>query len=143
MYESHPLEGNAHNAVPPAKPSAQWKDMQIARQRIGLMLVAHAKAQPQALLPHLAALANKTQDMWAAGSIGIGEASNLFDVMLAAAAGADLQLQKQVILHELCSQSILYSWCSAEQEEGCAQRSSWATVHQRHASCTIAIGCTE
>lgn len=96
MYESHPLEGNAHGAVPPAKPSAHWKDMQIARQRIGLMLVVHAKAQPQALLPHLAALANKTQDMWTAGSIGTGEKSNLFDVMLAAAAGADLQLQKQV-----------------------------------------------
>ena len=62
------------------------------------MLVAHARAQPQALLPHLAALANKTQEMWAGGVIGTNEQSTLFDVILAAAAGADIQLQKQVEL---------------------------------------------
>lgn len=108
MYETHPLEGNAQGAVPPAKPSPQWKDMQIARQRIGLMLVVHARAQPQALLPHLAALANKTQQMWEAGSIGTGEKSNLFDVMLAAAGGADLQLQKQVShCHQMTGSSAL------------------------------------
>lgn len=96
MYTSNPLEGNAYGGVPPAKPTPEWKELQMARQRVGLMLVAHAKAQPQALLPHLAALANKIQEMWAAGVIGTNEQSTLFDVILAAAAGADIQLQKQV-----------------------------------------------
>lgn len=99
MYATNPLEGNAYGGIPPAKPTPQWKELQTARQRIGLMLVAHAKAQPQALLPHLAALANKTQELWAAGVIGTNEQSTLFDVVLAAASGADLQLQKQVGLH--------------------------------------------
>ena len=98
MFNSNPLEGNGHGQVPPAKPTPEWKELQTARQRIGLMLVAHAKAQPQALLPHLAALANKTQDMWSAGVIGTNEQSTLYDVILAAAAGADLALQKQVIV---------------------------------------------
>jgi len=53
MYTSNPLEGNAYGGVPPAKPTPEWKELQTARQRVGLMLVAHAKAQPQALLPHL------------------------------------------------------------------------------------------
>ena len=97
MFTSNPLEGNAHGQVPPAKPTPEWKELQTARQRIGLMLVAHAKAQPQALLPHLAALANKTQEMWSVGVIGTNEQSTLYDVILAAAAGADLALQKQVI----------------------------------------------
>ncbi|KAL3150212.1 hypothetical protein ABBQ32_000071 [Trebouxia sp. C0010 RCD-2024] len=97
MYATNPLEGNAYGGIPPAKPTPQWKELQTARQRIGLMLVAHAKAQPQALLPHLAALANKTQELWAAGVIGTNEQSTLFDVVLAAASGADLQLQKQVV----------------------------------------------
>lgn len=96
MYATNPLEGNAYGGIPPAKPIPQWKELQTARQRIGLMLVAHAKAQPQALLPHLADLANKTQELWAAGVIGTNEQSTLFDVVLAAASGADLQLQKQV-----------------------------------------------
>ena len=96
MYAANPLESNAYGGIPPAKPSPQWKELQTARQRIGLMLVAHAKAQPQALLPHLAALANKTQELWAAGVIGTNQQSTLFDVVLAAASGADLQLQKQV-----------------------------------------------
>ena len=96
MYVTNPLEGNAYGGIPPAKPTPQWKELQTARQRIGLMLVAHAKAQPQALLPHLADLANKTQELWAAGVIGTNEQSTLFDVVLAAASGADLQLQKQV-----------------------------------------------
>lgn len=96
MYTSNPLEGNAFGGVPPAKPTPEWKELQTARQRIGLMLVAHAKAQPQALLPHLAALANKIQELWAGGVIGTNEQSTLFDVILAAAAGADIQLQKQV-----------------------------------------------
>ena len=96
MYVTNPLEGNAYGGIPPAKPTPQWKELQTARQRIGLMLVAHAKAQPQALLPHLAHLANKTQELWATGVIGTNEQSTLFDVVLAAASGADLQLQKQV-----------------------------------------------
>ena len=96
MYTSNPLEGNAYGGIPPAKPTPEWKELQTARQRVGLMLVAHARAQPQALLPHLAALANKTQEMWAGGVIGTNEQSTLFDVILAAAAGADIQLQKQV-----------------------------------------------
>lgn len=96
MYANNPLEGNAYGGIPPAKPTPQWKELQTARQRIGLMLVAHAKAQPQALLPHLADLANKTRELWAAGVIGTNEQSTLFDVVLAAASGADLQLQKQV-----------------------------------------------
>lgn len=96
MYVTNPLEGNAYGGIPPAKPTPQWKELQTARQRIGLMLVAHAKAQPHALLPHLADLANKTQELWAAGVIGTNEQSTLFDVVLAAASGADLQLQKQV-----------------------------------------------
>ncbi len=104
MYTSNPLEGNAYGGVPPAKPTPEWKELQTARQRVGLMLVAHAKAQPQALLPHLAALANKIQEMWASGAIGTNEQSTLFDVILAAAAGADIQLQKQVspvTMHDL------------------------------------------
>ena len=102
MYTSNPLEGNAYGGIPPAKPSPEWKELQMARQRVGLMLVAHAKTQPQALLPHLAALANKIQEMWAAGVIGTNEQSTLFDVILAAAAGADIQLQKQARpLHHL------------------------------------------
>lgn len=97
MYTSNPLDGNAYGGVPPAKPTPEWKELQTARQRVGLMLVAHAKAQPQVLLPHLAALANKIQEMWASGAIGTNEQSTLYDVILAAAAGADIQLQKQVV----------------------------------------------
>jgi len=47
--------------------------------------------------------------MWASGAIGTNEQSTLFDVILAAAAGADIQLQKQVspvtmhIPSKLCS----------------------------------------
>ena len=109
MYTSNPLEGNAYGGVPPAKPTPEWKELQTARQRVGLMLVAHAKAQPQALLPHLAALANKIQEMWASGAIGTNEQSTLFDVILAAAAGADIQLQKQVspvTMHDLACISL-------------------------------------
>ena len=98
MYAANPLEGNAYGGIPPAKPTPRWKELQTARQRVGLMLVAHAKAQPQALLPHLADLANKTQELWAAGIIGTNEQSTLYDVVLAAASGADVQLQKQVRL---------------------------------------------
>ena len=96
MYASNPLEGNAYGGSPPADPSPQWKHLQTARQRIGLMLVAHAKAQPQALLPHVADVANKTQELWAAGLIGTNEQCTLYDVVLAAASIAEVQLQKQV-----------------------------------------------
>lgn len=96
MFASNPLEGNAYGGSPPANPSKHWKSLQNARQRIGLMLVAHAKAQPQALLPHVALVANKIQELWAAGFIGTNEQCTLYDVVLAAASIADVQLQKQV-----------------------------------------------
>lgn len=97
MFSSNPLEGNSQGGVPPAKPTPEWKELQTARQRIGLMLLAHAKAQPQVLLPHLAALASKSQELWQAGTININEQSTLYHVILAAAAGADVALQKQVL----------------------------------------------
>lgn len=138
MYSSNPLEGDGHGRVPPPKPTLEWKELQTARQRIGLMLVAHAKAQPQALLPHLAALANKTQEMWTAGVINTNEQSTLYDVILAAAAGADFALQKQVV--EWVLAAVRTEWQSASFQAGV---STPAAFVDQYMSLTISAGIPE
>uniref|UniRef100_A0A1D1ZT05 Uncharacterized protein n=1 Tax=Auxenochlorella protothecoides TaxID=3075 RepID=A0A1D1ZT05_AUXPR len=76
-------DGAAAHALAPG-----WRDAATARQQVATLPLAWAKACPDALAPHLEALASRSRQLWDAGRLRAGERNALAEgVLLASAAG--------------------------------------------------------
>jgi exportin-5 len=128
---------------PPPRVSQAWRDDAVARMCLAKVPLNAAKAAPQALVPHLPAVAQRAQALWDAGRLREGERLALHEgLMHAAAAGAGSpRMQAELLEHVL--RPVRARWTDPAWLAGVASPEAFAATYialERAPDGSVAVG---
>jgi exportin-5 len=127
---------------PPSRVSQAWRDDAVARMCLAKVPLNAAKAAPQALVPHLPAVAQRAQALWDAGRLREGEKLALHEgLMHAAAAAGTPQMQAELLEHVL--RPVRARWTDPAWLAGVASPEAFARTYvaiERAPDGSVAVG---
>jgi exportin-5 len=127
---------------PPPRVSQAWRDDAVARMCLAKVPLNAAKAAPQALVPHLPAVAARAQQLWDAGRLREGEKLALHEGLMAAASAAGPpQMQAELLEHVL--RPVRARWTDQAWLAGVASPEAFAATYiaiERGPDGSVAVG---